>query len=545
MKRKRLYTLTMFQMNENVEHFTYVKWTVVYGLATRRYISHYINKIYDRNRIQFFQAYKKSEYTKINLSLYTSETSDMLVKVAGIMAWSEEQNDPKYIFSLINKGYKYAWNFLKRHKRMNLPTFYESMKKEVHADESNFQAIMGIFVCSLMNYEVVVDIYESEENIKDEIEASTIAIGNILHFAKVNYEMMTNPSNFEFDMKNDDVIEFYDSLLSEWYINPKNETSLMKLIKSIKEEQMEQLDLDKYRGREYFEKLDEASKEVVFTGKSRLFTLLQLWFEIDGLSWYDLFENYKLKNDLYEKIAYFLYWGLEKGLICDEEKDLIFSYTIVLSALNASFQAAKQAHHENRIEEVEYEAQKREQRLNEKWLAKEASWKEQTFQLEEEICRRDVELEQCNKEIKQLRSELRKYETELEKMEQSKKELDALEAFQMMKEDDLHEKVSNEEMISYLHEKEIVIIGGHPNWHQKIKSIFPHFYIWEADDLHKDLTPIDDVDAVFIYWAYLSHPMYWKVKKQLMNSCAKLFFLEQNTNIDKTISQLYYSLQNH
>src|SRR5690554_232247 len=120
MNKKKLYTLSMFKMDENVEEFTYVKWTVLYGLATRRYISHHINKMYDSNRIEFFQAYKRSEFTEIKLSLYSSETSEMLVKVAGIMAWSQERQDPKPIFSLINKGFKYAWNFLKRHKRMNL-----------------------------------------------------------------------------------------------------------------------------------------------------------------------------------------------------------------------------------------------------------------------------------------------------------------------------------------------------------------------------------------------------------------------------------------
>src|SRR5690554_569713 len=243
MNKNNQFTLSMFKMDENEEQFTFVKWTVLYGLATRKFISHHINKMYNENRIEFYQAYKRSEFTEINLSLYSSETSDMLVKVAGIMAWSQEKNDAKPIFSLINKGFKYAWNFLKQRKRMNLPDFYEGMNKAVHADESNFQAIVGIFVSSLLDYEVVVDIYESEENLKDEIEANFIAMGNILRFAKINYEMMVNTSTIEIKELDKETEIFYEELLQSWSINPKQQSSLMKFIKKTKEEQMKQMEI--------------------------------------------------------------------------------------------------------------------------------------------------------------------------------------------------------------------------------------------------------------------------------------------------------------
>ncbi|MCD8509380.1 MAG: hypothetical protein LRY73_05510 [Bacillus sp. (in: Bacteria)] len=91
----------------------FVRWTVLYGLATRRHITQHIDKIYASNRIEYYQAFKNSEYADINLSLFTTDTIDMLIKVGGIMAWAHREKDHRSVFSLIEKGYKFAWNFLK------------------------------------------------------------------------------------------------------------------------------------------------------------------------------------------------------------------------------------------------------------------------------------------------------------------------------------------------------------------------------------------------------------------------------------------------
>lgn len=540
-RKNKLYTISMFTMEEEPEQYTFVKWTVLYALATRKHIGHYINRIYDANRIDYYQAFKESEFMNINLSLFTTETSDRMIKVGGIMAWSQEHNDYQYFFSLIDKGYKFAWNFLKRHKRMNLPDFYKDMRKIVHPDESNFQAVIGMYVSSLMGYEVVVDIYDTDENIKDEMEGSSIAMANILKFANTNYEIMVRDSSFQLDELDEETQNYLKEMMSHWGMKSQENPTLMKFIKDIKDREIEEMGIEQYRGREYFDQLDKATRDALFSGKSRLFTVLQLWLEIEGISWYDLFENYTLTKKEVEKLAYFFQKGLEKELILEEEQELIFAYTVILSALNESYLKAKSYQIENRVEEGEYQAKEREGKLVEKWQNKEKRWKEEEQKRKEELKNYRREKGALQAEAKELRKQLALQEAELEKGRQSQKELQAMERLQHLQEEVENSTTSLEEMEKFLQEKQVIVIGGHPTWQAKLKEKFPHFILWEADDVTKDLTPLDHADAVCIYWTYLSHPMYWKVKKRMNNNNTSLFFLERTTNLEKTVEEIYYS----
>lgn len=541
-KKNIVYTLNMFSMLGEPEQMRFVRWTVLYGLATRRHITQHIDKIYASNRIEYYQAFKNSEYADINLSLFTTDTIDMLIKVGGIMAWAHREKDHRSVFSLIEKGYKFAWNFLKRHKRMNLPDFYNGMKKIVHPDEANFQAVMGVYVSSIQGYDVVVDIYQSDEDVQNAIESSSIAMGNIIKFAETNFEIMVRESEFGLAELDEEAKGYLRELSERWDVKPQAKLSLMTFIKDLKDREIKEMGVDQFRGREYADQLDKATTEVMFSGKSRLFTILKLWLEIEGISWYDLFENYELTRKEYEKAAYFLQRGKEKGLIHEGEEDLIFSYTLILSALNDSYLKAKTAQIDNRAEEMEFKAQKQVRELTEKWQEREKGWKEEVRIHNEGLKAAREEVRRLEALVKEQRKEMASQEAELDKVRQSRKELDAMVRYQQLQEveDESGATVPLEDMMEFLRDKQLVVIGGHPSWQAKLMEKLPHLTAWEAGDVNRDLTPLDHADAVFIYWTYLSHPMYWKVKSRMSQNDTNLFFIDRTTNLEKTVAQIYW-----
>ncbi|HAF0292491.1 TPA: hypothetical protein G9C53_004881 [Salmonella enterica subsp. enterica serovar Typhimurium var. 5-] len=544
MQRNNLYTIYMPTIEEVPEQYNYVTWAVIYGLATRKHIHPQIKKMYDAKRTEYYQSFKRSEFSIMDLTRFTTKTSDLLMNVAGIMAWSEEQNDYSYVYSLIEKGYKFTWNFLKRHGRINFPDFYKELKAGIRSDESNYQAVMGLFISAKKGYEMGVDIYETKEELKEEIEGSSIAMANLFIFSKKMYDKMVIMPK-EMGEIPDERNKFYFKELAESLgIKPRNNDSLLQVINNIRSSEIDETSLDGLRGLEYFKNLDKVMSDAYFAGKVRLYTILMAWLESEGISWYDLFENYYLTESSIEKISYFLQNGLESQIIMEEEQELLLCYFLVFSAFKDEYQKTKIAYQTNRMEEVEYRALEREKKLKEEWLKKESHWKKRERILEEKAKNDKFEIHNWKIESKKLREKIATLEAEIDRLKQSEKEMAAIKSFVDLQDSDVEEKVSYNDIESYLQGKSIIIIGGSPTWQNKIRSRFPNFIFWGADDVNKDLSPLDSTEGVFIYWTYLSHPMYWKVKKRMNDNKTKLFFIERNTNLELTIEQIYYYLKN-
>ncbi|MFE8698249.1 hypothetical protein ACFYKT_18155 [Cytobacillus sp. FJAT-53684] len=136
-------------LEENPELYRAFRWTIVYGLATQKHIKDYIIKNYEENRVAFFQSYKESDFgsKSHDFSFFTSETHDMIIKTAGILAWAEKNNQYSLVLSMIQKGYKVSWNYVKRTKEINVINFdaelRSSKSKPLTEDEIRMRIAMG------------------------------------------------------------------------------------------------------------------------------------------------------------------------------------------------------------------------------------------------------------------------------------------------------------------------------------------------------------------------------------------------------------------
>lgn len=154
-------------------------------------------------------------------------------------------------------------------------------------------------------------------------------------------------------------------------------------------------------------------------------------------------------------------------------------------------------------------------------------------------------------DIKHLRDKIRgtkqsvdDAKSKIESLEADREELIALRNFVY----NLKDEVGPEEdvlskMKKVISDKKIAIIGGHQNWHNKLKKIFPEWtYIYMDEFKSVTTNMLEHHDFVFFYSDYLSHKSYNKCVAMLRENNIPFGYLH-GVNIDITIRQVYEGMQ--
>lgn len=88
-----------------------------------------------------------------------------------------------------------------------------------------------------------------------------------------------------------------------------------------------------------------------------------------------------------------------------------------------------------------------------------------------------------------------------------------------------------------LRSKKILIMGGHVNWQNRIKEVYPKLAYMDSDNVNFDVSVLKTADYIFFNTLHCSHTLYFKVKE---NICAgrdkqdakdKLVYINNN-NVD-------------
>ena len=168
-----------------------------------------------------------------------------------------------------------------------------------------------------------------------------------------------------------------------------------------------------------------------------------------------------------------------------------------------------------------------------------------------EIARLRSSLDEKEREIKRLRadySEVKASQKEAEEMvhryESEREELIALRefAYQTQQEEEIRNGLSEEEMKAVIKEKKIAIIGGHVNWHNKLKQQFPdwRFVLSEASKV-VDGKMLDGCDKVYFYTNHMSHVVYGKFISAVRERKIPFGYLG-SIHIESVIKQVYGDL---
>jgi hypothetical protein len=148
-------------------------------------------------------------------------------------------------------------------------------------------------------------------------------------------------------------------------------------------------------------------------------------------------------------------------------------------------------------------------------------------------------LAEANKEIVQLKRQISKLKDQLEESEANKQELHSLREFvynlSQEDEDEYEEMPIDYRTVQHI---KSVIVGGRPNWQQRMKEKLPNFSFIDTDALNFDTGILDSVKTVFVNTNYISHGMYYKVASAAEKKGVKMVFLNKQ-NEDIVINKIY------
>lgn len=90
----------------------------------------------------------------------------------------------------------------------------------------------------------------------------------------------------------------------------------------------------------------------------------------------------------------------------------------------------------------------------------------------------------------------------------------------------------------------IVIMGGHQIWQNKLKEIYPYFNYIDSDNVNYDINITRNADIIFFNTLHCSHTLFYKIKNNVnngrTNNKEKLIFVSSNNlgQFKKTVSQI-------
>ena len=166
-----------------------------------------------------------------------------------------------------------------------------------------------------------------------------------------------------------------------------------------------------------------------------------------------------------------------------------------------------------------------------------------------ELRRRLHEQEQENRNLREqyqiTRKQLKDTQDQLSKYEQYRDELITLRNHVYQESQDIPEipKADLESMQKAIAEHSILIVGGHINWHNRLRQLFPK---WKFIDIHHyntvDVRVVDGVEKVYFFTDYLSHLTYRKMINAIRNKKVEFGYVG-NVNVERFVQQVYQDLE--
>lgn len=107
------------------------------------------------------------------------------------------------------------------------------------------------------------------------------------------------------------------------------------------------------------------------------------------------------------------------------------------------------------------------------------------------------------------------YASQQETISEMKAYIDALEL--QLENQTEYRQQSDPVVLPDLSNKRIVVVGGHENWQNKLKSLYPDFTFIGADDINFDINVVRNADVVIFNFIHGSHTLYYKLKANREN----------------------------
>jgi hypothetical protein len=518
-----------YQINNQLQvNSKYIPQFLSIALGGNPFLHPYIDQYYRKNEWVYYEAYQRSGLKDNSMfAMYTTKSEEKIRQVAGIVEWCNQNGELTVLDQLIKKGYKFVYQYVQRHSEVDLEHFVRSYakkqkNKQVTEIELFYQNIVLWYLCTRENkplntysvtWQSFQDLIHSALN---EVELEEVNFSNQVieeHKAEINalYEEYHIPKNPEFNSF---------GVFLEFLIG----TGLLKIL-----EINPAFDIEK------------AQQLVFQQSPTKHIGALGGWLKILKIHELDATEQMPFSKRDLDMVFMELLHAKKHNHLTKEEQDLFIMSCFYMKCLSYLYRDTKKLYLDQSKQDYYLEMKAKETRIlqqEKEQLRKEEEWNQTVEKHQKKIAGLTQELREANLKIRQL-------EQQIDQMEDSSKEVHALRSYVYHEEqvfDQVETAPSLQTMTNFIQSKRIIIFGGHPNWRQKLKDILPSVDFMDVDDLNRDITKIQRFESVFINTSIFAHTFYRKIMKEVAKSETSLFYLNGQSNVEKTITEIYHCL---
>lgn len=487
-----------------------------------------IDECYRKNEWEYYETYQRSELKGNPLfSMYTTKSEEKIRQVAGILEWCHQNHQFSQLDQLIKKGYKFVYRYSQQHTEVDFDQFMRSFAKRqkgkmVKEIDLLYQNIVLWYLCVRQNKPF-----------------------NTNNVAWHSFQQVLNTSINEIDLQKsmfskkmfDEHKEEIEHFYKEYKIPPKNSFDTLGLL-------LEYLISDNLK-RIYETNpncdSEEAEKLVFQHSPAKYIGALGGWLKALKIHELDATEQIPLTKKVLDNVFLELVYAKKYNYITKNEQDLFFISCLYLKCLSSHYRETKQLYLDQSKQDYYVEMKSKESQI----LGQEAEMlqKKKEWQLTNK--RQQKEIEGLTQELRMAQAKVRQLEQQMASMEDYTNEVYALRNFVYWEEqpdNNFDNTPSLETMTELIQSKRVVIFGGSPNWRQKLKELLRTVEFVDADEMNRDISKIKRVDAVFINTTVFGHAFYKKIMKELSKRETPLFYLNGQSNIEKTTLEIYKRL---
>lgn len=502
------------------------------ALGASEYLHKTIEFQYRQNEIEYYEAYKNSNYYKCPLfSRYNTKKMEAMEKLAGIDQFElkDDLKKDSFIMKLIKKGFKNPYVFVKERKQIDLGEVVDTVlnKKgkieDIEESEIFHAGIVALFLCIKFEKPYYAVNPSGEFVLRGLKEAMIATARGIVGYSDeeaVQYE--------------DELKGFYE----RFRVNRKQkEINLSKMLDCIVMADEKQL-LDRNPSRNYF---DDIRGEVFRNGVSKYIGAVSGWLKLLGFDESDITSLNVTQDEIRNVFLQTIGMNRENGLKSQEEQDLYVVACFMLMALTKEYRATQSYYFDDVKTRLYDEIIEQRQKLEMKYKVLQEK--------EGVLIQENTSLRENNKELrkslKDVEGQRDGFGKQLSQIESNRKELIALREYMFAQENEvpIEEDEDIESLTSSIKAIKGAIVGGHVNWQKKLKEHLPNFTFVSPDNKNIDFSFTDNLDVVFVNTTYNNHALYYKLMSRMNNNDTPLRYLPNRTNIKAILRDVNASMQ--
>ncbi|MCK2000501.1 DUF2325 domain-containing protein [[Brevibacterium] frigoritolerans] len=507
---------------------------LIWALGSCERLHQEITLRYQQNEGEYYRYYKESEFYNDPLfQSVTTKNMEMMKMVTGIVLKERESKKNDVIIKLIKKGFKETYNFVMHRTYVDMDELMvkNTMKGMQEGDSDSLLHNLG------------VAIYLATELGKDFDEYSLMFQRGVQ-----TLQLQTTMYRDEDTFIKEQVEKYRHLIQSEkedLHILDKKELLISEITFS-------QTMIDSFEN--FTLRNDEDFLKQYFQdGFTKYLSGIDSFTRSLGINSRDLFRSVKVKQEQIDVVLAHFHYLVGEGQLDESEKNVYLAYSLFILAMSEEYKQTREKYLEQMKDKFYYELNKIQNEINEQQafiIKQKEELKEKKAEMKKEKTALEYTQKQLLKELEEYKLKVQHLENKQEKAEGNTKELFALrEHLFSLQDKNLPDVEINEnrlkEMTDVIMETKIVVVGGHPQWQNKVKETFKDISFISADERGRDFSFLDKADVVIINTSYNSHSLYKRVMNQLNKNNVPIGYIHQSTNIDLLIPDLFDTLKDN